>query len=120
VRGVTDLRVEQLTGLPQLRMRVDRPALARVGLTPGDVLRAVRIGLVGEEMSEIWVGQRHFDLVVKLQDRWRNDPHAVRGLLIDGHDGTKIPLGQLVAIEEVTAPGAIRREAGTRRIAVEG
>jgi heavy metal efflux system protein len=119
VRGVTDLRVERLTGLPQLRMQVDRPALARVGLTAGDVLRAVRIGLVGEELSEVWVGQRRFDLVVKLEDRWRSDPHAIRTLLIDGHDGSKIPLGQLVSIDEVTAPGAIRREAGSRRIAVE-
>src|SRR6185369_11237496 len=56
IRGVTDLRAEQLTGLPQLRVTVDRAALARVGLTPGDVLRAVRIGMAGEEQSEVWIG----------------------------------------------------------------
>ncbi|HEX5042483.1 MAG TPA: efflux RND transporter permease subunit [Candidatus Polarisedimenticolaceae bacterium] len=119
VRGVEDLRVERLTGLPQLRVSVDREAVARVGLTPGDVIRAVRIGLVGEEQSEIWVGQRRFDVLVRLQDHHRNDPAAIRTLLIDGHDGTRIPLGQLAAIEETAAPGAIRREGGSRRIAVE-
>jgi cobalt-zinc-cadmium resistance protein CzcA len=119
VRGIDDLRVEQLTGLPQLKITADRAAAARVGLTPGDVTRAVRIGLVGEDMGEIWVGQRRFDLVVRLQDHQRGDARAIRGLMIDGHDGTRIPLGQLATIEETTAPGAIRREAGMRRIAVE-
>jgi len=119
VRGVEDLRVERLTGLPQLRVSVDREAVARVGLTPGDVIRAVRIGLVGEEQSEIWIGQRRFDVLVRLQDHHRNEPSAIRSLLIDGHDGSRIPLGQLAAIEETFAPGAIRREAGSRRIAVE-
>jgi cobalt-zinc-cadmium resistance protein CzcA len=119
VEGIRDLRAEQLTGLPQLRIRVDRAATARVGLTPGDVIQAVRIGLVGEEQSDVWVGQRRFELLVRLQDHRRSDANAIRTLLVDGHDGTRIPLGQLAAIEETFAPGAIRREAGSRRIAVE-
>src|SRR6185369_13836140 len=97
----------------------DRQAIARVGLTPGEVIRAVRIGLVGEEQSEVWVGQRRFDLVVRLQDHQRSDITSLRTLLIDSHDGTRIPLSQLAAIEETFAPGAIRREAGSRRIALE-
>jgi cobalt-zinc-cadmium resistance protein CzcA len=119
VRGVSDLRAEQLTGLPQLRIAVDRSATARVGLSPGDVIRAVRIALVGEEESEIWVGQRRFDLVVRLPDEKRNDINAIRSLFIDSHDGTRIPLGQLASIEQAFGPGAIRREAGSRRVAVE-
>jgi cobalt-zinc-cadmium resistance protein CzcA len=119
VRGLTDLRVEPASELPELRIGVDRPALARAGLTPGDVIRAVRIGLVGEELSEVWRGQQRFDLVVRLQDEHRSDMNAIRALLIDGHDGTRIPLSQLARIEQTMAPGAIRREAGSRRIAVE-
>jgi cobalt-zinc-cadmium resistance protein CzcA len=119
VEGLEDLRVERLTGLPQLRVSVDRAAAARVGLTPGDVIRALRIGLVGEEQSEVWLGQRRFDLIVRLQDRGRSDVSAIQALLVDGHDGTRVPLGQLAAIEETFGPGAIRREAGTRRIAIE-
>jgi heavy metal efflux system protein len=117
--GITDLRVEKLTGLPQLRLIVDRTAVARAGLTPGDVLRAVRIGLVGEAASEMWLGQRRFDVVVRLQDDHRGDVNAIRTLLVDGHDGTRIPLGQLATIAETFGPGSIRREAGSRRIAVE-
>jgi len=120
VAGLTDLRAEQLTGLPQLQIAVNREATARVGLAPGDVIRAVRIGLVGEEGSQIWVGQRRFDLVLRLRDDRRDTFDAIRTLLIDGHDGTRIPLGQLAEITQTFGPAAIRREAGTRRIAVEG
>ncbi len=119
VRGVSDLRAEQINGLPQLRITVDRAATARVGLSPGDVIRAVRIALVGEKESEIWVGQRRFDLVVRLPDERRNDINAIRSLFIDSHEGTRIPLGQLASIEQAFGPGAIRREAGSRRVAVE-
>jgi cobalt-zinc-cadmium resistance protein CzcA len=119
VEGIADLRLEQLAGLPQVRITVDRAAVARVGLTPGDVLRAVRVGLAGEEHSEVWIGQRRFDLVVRLQESKRSDLAGLRALLIDGHDGYRMALGQLAAIEQTFGPGAIRREAGSRRIAVE-
>jgi heavy metal efflux system protein len=119
IDGIADLRTEQLTGLPQLQIAVNREAAARVGLAPGDVIRAVRIGLVGEEDSQVWLGQRRFDLVVRLRDDRRDTFDAIRSLLIDGHDGTRIPLGQLADITQTFGPAAIRREAGTRRIAVE-
>lgn len=119
VEGVADLRAERLAGLPQLRVSVDRGAAARAGLTPADIVEAVRIGLAGEEVSEVWVEQRRFDLVVRLQEHSRADPAAIRSLLLEAHDGTRIPLGQLARIEETFGPGAIRREAGSRRIAVE-
>ena len=119
VPGLTDLRRETLTGLPQLQIVVNRDATARVGLAPGDVIKAVRIGLVGEEGAQVWSGQRRFDLVVKLRDDRRNSIDAIRTLLIDGHDGTKIPLGQLAEVTQGFGPASIRREAGSRRIAVE-
>ncbi len=119
IDGLADVRAEQLTGLPQLQIAVNREAAARVGLAPGDVIRAVRVGLVGEEQSQIWVGQRRFDLVVRLRDDRRDSLEAIRTLLVDGHDGRKIPLGQLAEITQTFGPASIKREAGTRRIAVE-
>jgi heavy metal efflux system protein len=119
VDGIEDLRAERMTGLPQLRIEVDRAATARVGLTPGDVIDAIRIGMVGEKASTVWVGQRSYDLVVRLQDDARDNVDAIGALLIDGHDGSRIPLNQLATITKTFGPGAIRREAGSRRIAVE-
>jgi cobalt-zinc-cadmium resistance protein CzcA len=90
-----------------------------VGLTPGDVIRAVRVGLVGEESSQVWRGQRRYDLVLWLAEHRRGDLNALRNLWVDGHDGTRIPLSQLATFEETFGAGSIRREAGSRRIAVE-
>jgi cobalt-zinc-cadmium resistance protein CzcA len=119
VEGLVDVRSETLTGVPQLRVAVDRDAAVRVGLTPGEVVRALRLALVGEEYSPVWVGQRRFDLVIRVRDERRDDPDAIRALPVDAHDGVKVPLGQLAEIEETLGPAAIRREAGSRRLAVE-
>jgi cobalt-zinc-cadmium resistance protein CzcA len=119
IPGIADLRAENLTGLPQIRVTINREAVARVGLTPADVIDALRVGLAGEEMSQIWVGQRRFDLVVRLEDRRRADLSSLGALLIDGRNGTRVPLGQLARIEQTFGPAAIQREAGSRRTAVE-
>ena len=79
VAGLTDLRAEALTGLPQLQIAVDRQAAARVGLAPGDVIRAISVGLIGQEGAQVWSGQRRFDLVVRLRDDRRNSLEAIEG-----------------------------------------
>jgi cobalt-zinc-cadmium resistance protein CzcA len=119
VAGMDDVRAEPLVGLPQLSIQVDREAAARVGLTPGDVIEAVQIGLVGQEVSEVWVGQRRFDLVVKLAPDFRRDAATLATLLVDGHDGSRIPLNKLAKLEPTFGLGTIKREAGSRRIAIE-
>ncbi|HEX5060349.1 MAG TPA: efflux RND transporter permease subunit [Kofleriaceae bacterium] len=119
VEGIEDVRAEPLVGLPQLTVQVDREASARVGLTPGDVIEAVQIGLAGEHVSEVWIGQRRFDLVVKLSPDFRRDAATLAALMVDGHDGSRIPLGKLAQIEPTFGLGTIKREAGSRRIAVE-
>lgn len=119
VDGLADVRAEPLVGLPQLTVQVDREAAARVGLTPGDVIEAVQIGLAGDEVSEVWVGQRRFNLVVKLAPDFRRDAATLSTLMVDGHDGSRIPLGKLAKIEPAFGLGTIRREAGSRRIAIE-
>jgi cobalt-zinc-cadmium resistance protein CzcA len=119
VEGIADLRMEAVTGLPQLRVAIDREAVARTGLTPGDVVRALRVGLVGDEASEVWVGQRRYDLVVRLADAARNSVAAIRNVRLEAHDGSRVPIEQVARVEEVLAPGTIRRENGNRRVAVE-
>lgn len=119
VDGLADVRAEPLVGLPQLTVEVDRDAAARVGLTPGDVIEAVQTGLAGDEVSEVWVGQRRFNLVVKLAPDFRRDAATLATLMVDGHDGSRIPLGKLATIKPTFGLGTIKREAGSRRIAIE-
>jgi cobalt-zinc-cadmium resistance protein CzcA len=119
VDGLEDVRAEPLVGLPQLTVTVDRELAARVGLTPGDVIDAVQIGLTGQAVSEVWIGQRRFELVVKLAPEFRSDAATLATLLVDGHDGSRIPLGKLAKIEPTFGLGTIKRESGSRRIAIE-
>lgn len=119
VAGVADLRVEPVTGLPQLRVTVDREAAALFGLSPGAIVRHVRVALAGETVGEALVGQRRFDVVVRLRDAPRDTPEAIGRLLIDTPGGSKIPLSRVATVEQAFGPSAIRREAGSRRLAVE-
>jgi len=119
IDGLTDVRAEALTGLPQLRIAVDREAAVRAGLAAGDVIRAVEVGMAGLEHEPVWVGQRRYDLVVRLQDAKRDDIAAIGNLLIDTHTGVRVPLSKVATLERTNGPAAIRREAGSRRIAVE-
>lgn len=119
IDGVADLRVEAVTGLPQLRVTADRDAAARLGLTPGAIVRHVRIALAGEYLGEILVGQRRFDVVLRLRDEPQQSPEAIGRLLIGLPDGNKIPLSRVARIEQAFGPASIRREAGSRRLAVE-
>ena len=119
VRGVSDLRAEQLTGLPQLRIAVDRAARRAWALARRrDSRGAHRPGR--REESQIWVGQRRFDLVVRLPDEQRNDVNAISlAASSTAMRGRASRSDQLASIEQTFGPGAIRREAGSRRIAVE-
>lgn len=122
VDGVDEVRTERLVGLPQVQIRVDRAACARAGITPGHVVEAIRTGLVGQQVGEVRRGPRRFDLVVLLDDRARGDLNAIRRLLVDVPDdptARRVPLGELALIEQTTSPGTVKREAGSRRIAVE-
>lgn len=119
VRGLEDVRPEPLVGLPQLTVQVDRDLAGRVELNPGDIIDAVQIGLAGETVSEVWLGQRRFSLVVKLAPELRGDADALSSLLVDGHDGTRIPLGKLAKIEQTFGLGTIKRESGSRRVAID-
>jgi cobalt-zinc-cadmium resistance protein CzcA len=119
IDGVADLRVEAVTGLPQLRVTADRDAAARLGLTPGVIVRHVRIALAGEYLGEILVGQRRFDLVLRTREEPDRSLDAIGRLLIGLPDGNKIPLSRVARIEQTFGPASIRREAGSRRLAVE-
>jgi cobalt-zinc-cadmium resistance protein CzcA len=83
------------------------------------VIEAIQIGMAGEVVSEVWVGQKRYDLVVRLQADHRSDMNAIGALLVDGHDGSRIPLSKLASIEPTFGQGAVKREANSRRIAIE-
>ncbi len=116
--GAADVSAEQVTGLPVLQVTVDRPAISRYGITVDDVLDAVAM-LGTKQVGEVKEGARRFDLVVRLDDRFRVDPDAVGSILIPTPDGQRIPLSRLARVEVIEGPSTIQHEWGKRRIVVQ-
>ncbi|MDF1799267.1 MAG: CusA/CzcA family heavy metal efflux RND transporter [Planctomycetota bacterium] len=118
IPGATDVAAEQVTGQPILEIEVDREALSRHGLSVAQVLRLVEA--VGEiQVGEIREEQRRFDLVVRLDDQYRQDPMAVRKLWVPTASGQRVPITELVSFREVEGPSTITREWQKRRVVVQ-
>ena len=123
IPGAAEAKAEQTVGLPMLRIRIDRRAIARYGLNAEDVLSVVE-GLGGKVVGTILEGQKRFDLQVRFGPEARRDPDAIRELRvaaprIEGQAPRFIPLSQLAEIEVEDGPAQISRDALSRRINVE-
>jgi len=118
VPGNADVYVEQITGQPVLQIRVDQAAIARHGVAARHVLELVE-AVGGVPVGEIREGQRRFDLVVRLPERYRSDLDAVRTIIVPTASGGRIPLERLVDIQQVEGPSTITREWQRRRIVVQ-
>lgn len=128
IPGAEDVRVEQVSGLPMLQITPDRAAMARLGLSVGDVQDVVSTALGGTQAGEIFEGDRRFDVIVRLPETQRAKiaeigrlriPVSRDGDLTDGPTGTSyIPLADVANIEMVNGPNQISREHGKRRVVV--
>jgi len=119
VRGVRDLMVEPQIEIPQLRIDLDRKALASYGLNSDDVNDLVETALNGQVVSEVVLGQQKFDLVVRLDDRFRQDPQQIERLTLDLPGGGQVPLSAVAHVVEASGPNTINRENVRRRIIVQ-
>ncbi|NOY05764.1 MAG: efflux RND transporter permease subunit [Chlorobi bacterium] len=119
VPGAADVQADQISGTPQLLIKVDRHAIARYGLNVEDVQRVVRAAIGGETAGQIFEGVRRFDILVRYDPKFRSDIEAVREILVSVPGGIKVPLSQLASIEEVVGPRQITRENSQRFITIQ-
>ena len=119
VRGAADVRVEQVSGLPMLTVRIDHAAAAQYGLSAADVSDALTTAVGGATAGRIFEGDRRFDVVVRLDDDERNDPARLAALPVVAADGTTVPLSLLARIDVAEGPNQISRSNGSRRIVVQ-
>jgi HME family heavy-metal exporter len=119
VPGVTDLMVEQQVEIPQLQIRLDRDQLAYYGLQPQQVNELIETAMNGEVLSEILLGQRTFDLLVRLDEQYRQDPEYLKRLSINLPAGGSVPLSAVADVVRASGPNTINRENVRRRIAVQ-
>ncbi|WP_428306303.1 efflux RND transporter permease subunit [Lacipirellula sp.] len=119
VPGVTDLMVEQQTLIPQLQIQTRRDELARNGLTVDDVNEFIETAMNGRKVSEVLRGQRNFDLVVRLDEPYREDIEYLKRLRINlPTGGGGVPLSAVADVVEASGPNTINRENVRRRIVV--
>jgi cobalt-zinc-cadmium resistance protein CzcA len=118
IPGAADVRAERIAGLPYLRIRLRREALARHGLDASDVLDTIQ-AIGGKTVSEIVEGNRRFALQVRFPEQQRATDEEIGNLRVGDNEGHFIPLAQLADIQEEDGPAQISREGGQRRISVE-
>jgi len=118
VPGAGDVRVERVAGLPYLRVRVRRDAIARHGLDAADVLDTVE-AVGGKVVGQVVEGNKRFALQVRFDPEHRDTVEAIRDLKVGDEEGHFIPLSQLAEVIDEEGPAQISREAGQRRITVE-
>jgi hypothetical protein len=118
VPGATEVRAQQIAGLPNLRIRVNRKAIARYDINVADVLGAVEtIGV--HQVGQVLEGQPRFVLQVRLAPSWREDLDRLRQIKIADPQGRQIPLGQLADLTLEEGPAKITRDAIRRRLLIE-
>jgi cobalt-zinc-cadmium resistance protein CzcA len=119
VPGIKDLGILHVLGQPNLVIRVDREACARYGLLVGDVNAVIRAAIGGQAVTQVYEGERRFDLVVRFLPEYRRDEETIGNIQVNTPDGARIPLKQLATISTQTGAFIIYRENNERYIPIK-
>ncbi|MCL5991272.1 MAG: efflux RND transporter permease subunit, partial [Bacteroidetes bacterium] len=118
IEGIGDIKVEQITGLPQVVVKFNRDKIALYGLNIQDLSNTLKTAFAGAVAGVVYEGDRRFDLVVRLDSSYRKDIENVRSIFITLPSGEQIPIQQIADIEYEEGPQQIARDDGKRRITV--
>ncbi|UYY79662.1 efflux RND transporter permease subunit [Sphingomonas sp. R1] len=118
-QGAADVKVEQTTGLPMLDIRVNRDAMARLGVTAQDVQDTVTATIGGRTSGQIFEGDRRFPVVIRMSEAQRADIGLLQQVQVPVAGGGYVPLSSVADIKVVDGPNQISRENGKRRVVVQ-
>ena len=119
IPGLTDLKVEQVVGMPQLVVRYHRNKIAQYGLNISDVNTVLNTAYAGGIAGVIYEGERRFDLVVRIPKDSSTDADDLRALLVPTPNGKQIPISEIAEVSFSSSPAQISREDAERRIVME-
>ena len=119
IPGVADLGTFQVRGQPNVNLIVDRRAADRFGINVSDVQDAVETAVGGKAVSEILVGEQHYDLTVRYQEPFRKTVEDISNIRILAPSGERVSLGQLCQIKLEDGASTIYREGNSRYIAIK-
>ena len=117
IDGIADLNVERQVERPQLRIEPRREMLARYGVTLPQFARMVGVLLGGQVVSQVYEGEKSFDLTLKVADADRMTAADIAAITVDAN-GAKVPLGTLANITSAMGPNTINRENVARKLVV--
>ena len=119
VPGIADLAIFKETGQPNLVISIDRAEAGRYGLMAADINAAVQAAIGGAAATQILEGDRRFDFVVRYKPEYRQDPDAMKNILLSTPDGNRVPLGQVAEIGFREGAFMVYRENGRRYIPIK-
>lgn len=119
VEGAVDLAIDQEMPLPQMQIAIDRDAAARFGINVSHISELIEVGIGGREVSEIFLGQRRYDIILRFPENARNTPEKIGNLLLTTPDGASVPLSQVADIRMKTGESTISREMNRRHTTVK-
>ena len=118
VEGLVDLSVEQQVEIPQIQIKAKRDVLNQYGITIGQFNEFVDVAFAGEKVSEIYEGNKTFDLMLRFDDANKGKIENIKNAMIDTHDGKKIPLYYVADVVSTSGPNTINRENVQRKTVV--
>ena len=118
IEGLVDLSVEQQVEIPQIQIKAKRAVLNQYGITIGQFNEFVDVAFAGEKVSEIYEGNKTFDLMVRFDDANKGKIENIKNAMIDTYDGKKIPLYYVADIVSTSGPNTINRENVQRKTVV--
>ena len=121
IDGAKDLYIEQVGGLSQILIKLDRAQIAKFGLNVSDVNRVINTAFAGQSAGQVFEGEKRYDLVVRLAADKRQSVDDVRNVYVTTPPGPngqtqQIPLEQIAQVSIVEAPNQIQRDNTHRRI----
>lgn len=119
IEGVEDLGVIRNIGQPEMRIELDENKLALYGVTTADANATVEMAIGGKAISQIYEGERKFQLRLRYMDEYRENAESIRNLLIPSIHGTKVPIKNIAKIRTLTGPSIVFRDDNERFTAVK-
>ena len=119
VRGVTDVTLVQELGQPSLTIKINRDKIARFGLNVDDVNKIISTAIGGDVATQVVQGEEEFDLVVRLDQQYRDNPEEIGNIPVLAPGGQQIPLKELADISVTNGASFIYRESNSRYIGVQ-
>ncbi|HWW01176.1 MAG TPA: CusA/CzcA family heavy metal efflux RND transporter [Candidatus Acidoferrum sp.] len=119
VRGIREITLVQELGQPSLTVNIDRARIARYGLNVSDINGLIEAAVGGTAATQVVQGEKQFDLVVRLEQQFRDTPEEIGNILVATADGSQIPLKELADIRVQNGASFIYREDNSRYIGVQ-